>query len=79
MCFRRERVQLTDLVERAKQVLIPIGHRWHYKELTFRGPAGSCLRFALLESDSDADGYQGHSHTRLYGEELGTFPSETPI
>ena len=79
MCFRRERVQLTDLIERAKQVLIPIGHKWQDKELTFRGPKGSRLRFAYLESDNDADGFQGHSYTRVYGEELGTFASETPI
>jgi hypothetical protein len=79
MAFRRERTQLIDLVERAKQILVPIGHKWQDKESTFRGPKGSRLRFAFLESDSDADAYQGHSYTRLYGEELGTFPSETPI
>jgi hypothetical protein len=79
MCFRRERTQLIDLVERAKQVLVPIGHKWFDRDSTFRGPKGSRLRFAFLESDSDADAYQGHSYTRLYGEELGTFPSETPI
>ena len=45
----------------------------------FRGPNGGRLRFSYLESDSDADAYQGHSYTRLYPEEMGTFPSEAPI
>lgn len=79
MAFRRERTQLTELIERAKQILRPIGHVWHEQDKYFRGPKGGRLRFTYLESDSDADAYQGHSYTRLYPEEMGTFPSETPI
>lgn len=79
MAFRRERTQLTELIERAKQILSPIGHVWHEQDKFFRGPKGGRLRFTYLESDSDADAYQGHSYTRLYPEEMGTFPSEAPI
>lgn len=79
MAFRRERTQLTELIERAKQVLLPLGYRWHEQDKYFRGPKGGRLRFTYLESDSDADAYQGHSYTRLYPEEMGTFPSEAPI
>lgn len=79
MAFRRERTQLVELVERAKQILKPIGFHWHEQDKYFRGPKGGRLRFTYLESDSDADAYQGHSYTRLYPEELGTFPSEAPI
>jgi hypothetical protein len=32
-----------------------------------------------LENDSDADAYQGHGYTRVYIEEVGTFPSESPV
>lgn len=79
MAFRRERTQLVELIERAKQVLTPLGHKWHEQDKYFRGPRGGRLRFTYLESDSDADAYQGHSYTRLYPEEMGTFPSEAPI
>ena len=79
MAFRRERTQLVELIERAKQILKPIGFSWHEQDKYFRGPKGGRLRFTYLESDSDADAYQGHSYTRLYPEELGTFPSEAPI
>jgi hypothetical protein len=79
MAFRRERTQLTDLIERAKQILLPIGHKWHEQDKMFRGPKGGRLRFTYLENDSDADAYQGHSYTRVYAEELGTFPSEAPV
>lgn len=79
MAFRRKRTELVELIERAKQVLVPLGHRWYEQDKYFRGPKGGRLRFTYLERDSDADAYQGHSYTRLYPEEMGTFPSETPI
>jgi hypothetical protein len=79
MAFRRERTQLTELIERARQVLSPLGYKWHEQDKYFRGPKGGRLRFTYLERDSDADAYQGHSYTRLYPEEMGTFPTESPI
>jgi hypothetical protein len=79
MAFRRERTQLVELIERAKQVMTPLGFKFHEQEKYFRGPKGGRLRFAYLENDSDADAYQGHSYTRVYPEEMGTFPSETPV
>ena len=79
LCIRRERVQLVDLVERAKQIFLPLGFKWQDKESVFRGPNGSRLRFAYLESNSDADNFQGHSYSRIFIEEAGTFPSEKPI
>lgn len=79
MAFRRERTQLTELIERARSVLVPLGHKWHEQDKYFRGPKGGRLRFTYLERDADADAYQGHSYSRLYPEEMGTFPSEAPI
>lgn len=79
LAFRRERTQLVELIERARYVLPPLGFKWHEQDKLFRGPKGGRLRFAYLESDADADAYQGHSYTRLYPEEMGTFPSEVPI
>jgi hypothetical protein len=79
MAFRRERTQLTELIERARAVLSPLGYKWHEQDKYFRGPKGGRLRFTYLERDQDADAYQGHSYSRLYPEEMGTFPSEAPI
>lgn len=79
LALRRERTQLIELIERAKQILVPIGHKWHEQDKYFRGPNGGRLRFAYLENDSDADAYQGHGYTRIYFEEVGTFPAESPI
>jgi hypothetical protein len=79
MAFRRERTELSELIERSRQVLAPLGHAWKEQDKYFRGPKGGRLRFTYLENDSDADAYQGHSYTRLYPEEMGTFASEAPI
>jgi hypothetical protein len=78
MAFRRERTELSELIERARQILVPLGHSWREQD-NFRGPSGSRLRFSYLENDNDADSYQGHSYTRLYPEEMGTFAAEAPI
>lgn len=79
LCVRRSRTQLVELIERAKQIFTPLGFTWKSQDSTFVSPKGSRLRFAYLESDSDADAYQGHSLTRVYLEEMGTFPNEAPI
>lgn len=79
LMVRRELTQLIETIERSKQLFIPLGAKFHEQEKLWRFPNGSRLRFAYLERDSDADGYQGHSYTRVYVEEIGTFPSSSPI
>ena len=77
--MRRERTQLIELIERAKTIYLPLGYVWKDVDKYFIGPKGGRLRFAYLERDADAEAYQGHSYTRLYFEEMTTFPSETPV
>lgn len=79
LMVRRELTQLIETIERSKQLYIPLGAKFHEQEKLWRFPNGSRLRFAYLERDSDADAYQGHSYTRVYVEEIGTFPSPSPI
>lgn len=79
LMVRRELTQLTETIERSKQLYTPLGAKWHEQGKYWRFPNGSRLRFAYLERDSDADAYQGHSYTRVYVEEIGTFPSSAPI
>lgn len=79
LCVRRERVQLTELIERSKVLFSPLGASFHEQDKMWRFPNGARLRFAYLENDSDAMNYQGHSYTRVYVEEMGTFPNPAPI
>jgi hypothetical protein len=79
LVVRRELVQLAEMIARSKMVYTPLGAKYAEaaKEWTMKN--GARLKFAYLERDSDADGYQGHSYTRVYVEEIGTFPNRDPI
>lgn len=79
LMLRRTRTELVETIERSKQIYGPLGASYHTQESMWRFPNGARLRFAYLERDADADAYQGHSYTRLYIEEIGNFPSQTPI
>jgi len=79
LMIRRERTQLIETIERSRELFTPLGAKFHEQDKVWRFPNGSRLRFAYLERDSDAEAYQGHSYTRLYVEEIGTFPSPSPI
>jgi hypothetical protein len=76
---RRNRVQLMETYERARQIYTQLGFKFNDSEHTCRAPNGARLRFAYLERDSDAEEYQGHSYTRVYVEEIGNFPSQAPV
>lgn len=77
--FRRTLVELDDFIESAKDVLVAAGHTWNESKKTFISPKGARFRCRYLESDADASLYQGHAYSRIYVEEIGNFPSESPI
>jgi hypothetical protein len=79
LCVRRERTQLVELIERSRTIYKPLGANFHEQDKLWRFPNGARLRFAYLESDNDAQSYQGHSYTRVYVEEMGTFANPAPI
>lgn len=79
LMVRRERTQLIETIERSKALFGPIGAQFHEQDKLWRFTNGARLRFAYLERDADADAYQGHSYSRIYIEEIGTFPSATPV
>jgi hypothetical protein len=79
LMVRRERTQLIETIERSRMIYPKVGAHFNEQDKMWRFPNGARLRFAYLERDSDADAYQGHSYTRVYPEEVGTFPSPKPI
>jgi hypothetical protein len=76
---RRELVQLRDTIRRSKEIFGPLGAKYHEQDKAWTMPGGATLKFAYLARDSDAEGYQGHSYTRVYVEEIGNFPSPDPV
>jgi hypothetical protein len=76
---RRTVTDLVDVIELAKQLLIPLGARWREQGKEFRFSSGAVLRMRYLDRDADAQHYQGHSYTRVYIEELTQFPNPAPV
>jgi hypothetical protein len=67
LMVRRERTQLIETIERSKEFYGLLGARFHEQDKMWRFPNGARLRFAYLERDADAEGYQGHSYCVAVG------------
>lgn len=77
--FRRERVNLVDMIKEAHAMYGPLGATWKEQDKEYTMPGGGTLRFAYIESDKDAEAYQGHNYNFIGIEELTQFPDPAPI
>jgi hypothetical protein len=77
--FRKEMPQADDLIERAKEIYLPIGAEWREQPRQFRMPGGGRVRFRPLENVVDASKYQGQSLSDCAVEEAGNFEDPKPI
>ena len=59
--FRKELPQADDLIERAKQIYLPLKAHWQDQKKQFTFVGGGRLRFRPLANDADAEKYQGQS------------------
>lgn len=77
--FRKELPQADDLIERAKQIYVPLGTHYNdqKKQFTFKG--GGRLRFRPLANNADAEKYQGQNLSHAGVEECGNYPNPEPI
>lgn len=75
VAVRPTSVSWEDAVERSKQLYGPLGGKFNETKLTWRMPRGGRVRFAYLESVSDADQYQGKNVTDVWVEEAGQYPT----
>ena len=59
--FRKELPQADDLIERAKQIYLPLKAHWQDQKKQFTFLSGGRLRFRPLGNDGDAEKYQGQN------------------
>ena len=76
--FRKEMPQQDDLIERAKEIYLPLGATWAEQPKRFTFPLVA-VRFRPLETVTDAEKYQGQSITDACVEEAGNYPDPQPI
>jgi len=80
LMVRREYEQvLKFLLPRMRDLFLPLGAVWRGEERYWQFPNGASLYVRHLDKDSDADGFQGDSYTRIYFEELTNFPTSVPV
>lgn len=77
--FRKELPQADDLIERAKQIYLPLRAHWQDQKKQFTFPGGGRLRFRPLGDDSDAEKYQGQNLSDCAVEEAGNYADPAPI
>jgi hypothetical protein len=77
--FRKEMPQSDDLIERAKEIYVPLGADWREQPRAFRMPGGGRIRFRPLENVADAQKYQGQNLTDAAVEEAGNYDDPAPI
>jgi len=77
--FRKELPQADDLIERAKQIYLPLRAHWQDQKKQFTFPNGARLRFRPLGDDSDAEKYQGQNLSHAAVEEAGNYGDPSPI
>jgi len=78
LLVRRTRVALEPTIARAREIYRGQA-RWQEQKSRFAWRSGAVLYFRYLDSDSDADAYQGHDYSRVYVEELTQFASPRPV
>ena len=83
MMFRRTTVSSVDAIDRSKQIYGLLGGRFFESKpgapLTWRMPNGGRVGFAYLDSQDDAQEYQGRNLTDVWIEEAGQYPDPAPI
>lgn len=73
--FRKSYPELEELLVRAKEIYLPLGAVYKVSEKTFVFPSGATLKLRHIETEGDADLYQGHQYTWIGWDELGNWPN----
>jgi hypothetical protein len=77
--FRKELPQADDLIERAKQIYLPLRAHWQDQKKQFTFANGGRLRFRPLANNDDAEKYQGQNLSHAAVEEAGNYSEPSPI
>jgi hypothetical protein len=73
--FRRSYPELEELIKRAKEIFAWYGAIYKVQEKMFTFPSGATLKMRHIETEADADKYQGHQYTWIGWDELGNWPN----
>ena len=72
--FRRSYPELEEAIKQSKAMYAPVGAVWKVSERTWHFPSGATLKMRHLDTEADADLYQGHEYPWIGFDELGNWP-----
>ena len=73
--FRRSHPELEELISQAKEMYLPLGATWLKSDRTFVFPSGATLKMRHIDTEDDADKYQGHQYSWIGWDEIGNWPN----
>lgn len=73
--FRRSHPELEELISRAKEIFSPYGAIYKVADRIFLFPSGATLKMRHIDTESDADKYQGHQYCWVGWDELTNWPN----
>jgi hypothetical protein len=74
--FRQTYPELDAIIQRARELYLPLGAVWNKSGKTFEFPTGSKLYLRFLENEKDVIRYQGQSYTWVGFDEVGNYPTD---
>ena len=72
--FRRTYPELEEAIKQSKEIYSPLGATYKVSERTWHFPSGATLKMRHLDTEADADLYQGHEYPWIGYDELGNWP-----
>lgn len=76
LIIRKNADDLSDWVDRARQIYVPMGAEVTGKPATFKFKNGGIIRTGHLKDENAYEKYQGHEYQRILIEELTQIPTE---
>ncbi len=76
LVVRRNATDLSDWIDRAKEMYRPAGAEVTHSPLKISFPSGAIIRLGHLKDDNAFEKYQGHEYQRILIEELTQIPRE---
>jgi hypothetical protein len=73
--FRKSYPELEELILRAKEIFAAYGAVYKVADKTFFFPGGASLKMRHIDTEVDADKYQGHQYTWIGFDELTNWPN----
>jgi predicted phage terminase large subunit-like protein len=75
IAFRRTYRELADIIDKAKELLLPIGFKYNKGDNYFEHPNNAKYTLSYLERPEDAEGHQGFAYSHIFFDEIGNYKS----